>query len=93
MASIAVVSLSEFGHLVGDESPLEKVKMVKLEIDVATDDVAGEVVELIVRTGRTQEGHPGDGKVLVSRLVRAVRIDDGATDESALQPASNQRFS
>ena len=93
VTSIAVVPLSEFGHLVGDESPLEKVKMVKLEIDVATDDVAGEVVELIVRTGRTQEGHPGDGKVLVSRLVRAVRIDDGATDESALQPASNQRFS
>ena len=90
---IAVVHLSEFGHLVGDESPLEKVKMVKLEVDVATDDVAGEVVELIVRTGRTQDGHPGDGKVLVSRLVRAVRIDDGATDESALQPASNQRFS
>lgn len=93
VTSIAVVSLGEFGHLVGDESPLEKVKMVKLEIDVATDDVAGEVVELIVRTGRTQDGHPGDGKVLVSRLVRAVRIDDGATDESALQPASNQRFS
>ena len=93
VTSIAIVSLSEFGHLVGDESPLEKVEMVKLEVDVATDAVAGEVVELIVRTGRTQEGHPGDGKVLVSHLIRAVRIDDGATDESALQPASNQRFS
>ncbi|HIO98395.1 MAG TPA: P-II family nitrogen regulator, partial [Marinobacter salarius] len=52
-------------------------------------DVAGEVVELIVRTGRTQDGHPGDGKVLVSRLVRAVRIEDGETGESALEPASS----
>ena len=65
VTSIAVVPLSEFGHLVGDESPL------------------------IVRTGRTQDGHPGDGKVLVSRLVRAVRIEDGETGESALEPASS----
>jgi nitrogen regulatory protein P-II 1 len=88
VASIAVVSLNEFGHLVGDESPLEKVQMVKLEVDVATDAVADEVVDIIVRTSRTRDGHPGDGKVLVSRLVRAVRIEDGATDESALQPTS-----
>ena len=88
VASIAVVSLNEFGHLVGDESPLEKVKMVKLEVDVATETVADEVVDIIVRTSRTRDGHPGDGKVLVSRLVQAVRIEDGATDESALQPTS-----
>ena len=88
VASIAVVSLNEFGHLVGDESPLEKVQMVKLEVDVATDTVADEVVDIIVRTSRTRDGHPGDGKVLVSRLVQAVRIEDGATDESALQPTS-----
>ncbi|MBL3827036.1 MULTISPECIES: P-II family nitrogen regulator [unclassified Marinobacter] len=89
VASIAVVSLNEFGHLVGDESPLEKVQMVKLEVDVATDTVADEVVDIIVRTSRTRDGHPGDGKVLVSRLVQAVRIEDGATDESALQPTSS----
>ena len=89
VASIAVVSLNEFGHLVGDESPLEKVKMVKLEVDVATETVADEVVDIIVRTSRTRDGHPGDGKVLVSRLVRAVRIEDGAANESALQPTSN----
>ena len=47
VASIAVVSLNEFGHLVGDESPLEKVKMVKLEVDVATETVADEVVDII----------------------------------------------
>jgi len=88
VASIAVVSLNEFGHLVGDESPLEKVQMVKLEVDVATDAVADEVVDIIMRTSRTRDGHPGDGKVLVSRLVQAVRIEDGATDESALQPTS-----
>ena len=88
VASIAVVSLNEFGHLVGDESPLEKVQMVKLEVDVATDAVADDVVDIIVRTSRTRDGHPGDGKVLVSRLVQAVRIEDGATDESALQPTS-----
>jgi len=89
VASIAVVSLNEFGHLVGDESPLEKVQMVKLEVDVATDAVADEVVDIIVRTSRTRDGHPGDGKVLVSRLVRAVRIEDGETGESALEPASS----
>ncbi|AHI29795.1 P-II family nitrogen regulator [Marinobacter similis] len=89
VASIAVVSLNEFGHLVGDESPLEKVQMVKLEVDVATETVADEVVDIIVRTSRTRDGHPGDGKVLVSRLVRAVRIEDGANDEDALQPTSS----
>lgn len=89
VASIAVVSLNEFGHMVGDESPLEKVKMVKLEVDVATDAVVDEVVDVIVRTSRTRDGHPGDGKVLVSRLVRAVRVEDGVTDEGALQPTSS----
>jgi nitrogen regulatory protein P-II 1 len=88
VTSIAVVSLNEFGHLVSDGSPLEKVKMVKLEVDVATDADVDEVVDLIVRTSRTRDGHPGDGKVLVSRLIRAVRIEDGATGESALQPTS-----
>lgn len=89
VASIAVVSLNEFGHLAGDGAPLEKVQMVKLEVDVATETVADEVVDIIVRTSRTRDGHPGDGKVLVSRLVRAVRIEDGETGESALEPASS----
>ena len=84
VAGIAVVSLNEAGHLVCDESPLEKVQVVKLEVDVATD----EVVDIIVRTSRARDGHPGDGKVLVSRSVRAVLIEDGATDENAFQRTS-----
>ena len=53
------------------------------------DEEIDEVVDIIVRTSRTRDGHPGDGKVLVSRLVRAVRIEDGAANESALQPTSS----
>lgn len=89
IASIAVVPLNEFGHLVGDGSPLTEVKMVKFEVDIATDAVMEEVVDTIVRTGRTRDGHPGDGKILVSRIVKAVRIEDGATDGDALQPVTS----
>lgn len=81
VASIAVVSLNEFGHLVGDESPLEKVKMVKLEVDVATETVADEVVDIIVRTSRTRDGHPGTARywypawfgLFASRMVRPTK--------------------
>ena len=84
VTSIAVVPLSEFGHSTGGASHLAKVRMVKLEVDVADETSAWEVSNVIVEKARTQEGHPGDGKVLVSRLVRAIRIEDGVVDEEAL---------
>ncbi len=85
VSSVAVVPLTEFGHALGDEKGrLTKIRMVKLEVDVADEPSAWEAVNMILAKARTGEGHPGDGKILVSRLVRAVRISDGATDEDAL---------
>ena len=88
VASIAVVSLNEFGHTAGDSGPMEKVDMVKLEVDVASESAADTVADAIVRAGRTQEGHPGDGKVLISRLAKAIRIDDGVSGPEALRSRS-----
>jgi nitrogen regulatory protein P-II 1 len=89
VSSIAVVPLSEFGHSTGDENRLTKVRMVKLEVDVADETSAWEVSNVIVEKARTQQGHPGDGKVIVSRLVRAIRIEDGVVDEEALSRPTN----
>ncbi|WP_341581329.1 P-II family nitrogen regulator [Marinobacter metalliresistant] len=88
VASIAVVSLSEFGHTVNDGSEMAKVEMVKLEVDVDSESAADTVADTIVRAGRTQEGHPGDGKVLISRLAKAIRIDDGVSGPEALRARS-----
>ncbi|MBQ0832696.1 P-II family nitrogen regulator [Marinobacter sp.] len=90
VTSIAVVPLSEFGHsTAGGGNHLAKVRMVKLEVDVADEASAWEVSSAIVEKARTQDGHPGDGKVLVSRLVRAIRIEDGVVDEEALSRPSS----
>ena len=79
---IAVVELREYGHAVASGS-LVKTQMAKLEIDVAEAQVQL-VVDTIVSHARTQEGHPGDGKVFVSPLSSAIRIADGVQGEAAL---------
>lgn len=74
--AIAVVPLKELGRAGGDRH-IESVSMVKLEIDIG-DAHVDEAVACILRQARTGDGHPGDGKVFVSELTRAVRIEDGA---------------
>lgn len=81
--AVAVVSLREFGHRHGS-GEIAAVAMVKLEVDVA-DDAAERVVETIVEHARTGDGHPGDGKVFVTDLSEAVRIEDGTRGEDAVR--------
>lgn len=78
LPGIAVAHLREFGHATED-GRLVKTDMAKLEIDVS-DSLVESVVRTIVEHGRTDEGHPGDGKVFVSELRQAIRIADGRQD-------------
>lgn len=81
--AVAVVSLREFGHRHSD-GQMQAVEMVKLEMDVM-ESAVGVVVDCILQHARTGAGHPGDGKVFVSDLAQAVRIEDGKRGEEALR--------
>ncbi len=79
VSGVAVVSLRAYGHSAGNGG-LKRVEMTKLEVDIA-DDAEQAVVDCIVEYGRTGAGHPGDGRVFVTQLERAVRIADGTEDD------------
>ena len=79
---IAVVHLREYSHV--QDGGLERVKMAKLEIDVP-EALADRVVDAIVASARTGEGHLGDGKVFISDLRDAIRISDGQRNENAVR--------
>lgn len=82
--ALSVVALHGFGR--GEGGRLERVSSRKLELDVAAVDVDA-VVDCIVRHARTGEGHPQDGKVYVSSLDDAIRIEDGVRGEAVLRPS------
>jgi len=84
MPGIAVVRLREYGHAM-DEGGLVRIDMAKLEIDV-NDILVERVVNTIVAHARTGSGHPGDGRIFVSDLGRAVRIADGEHDSDMGAP-------
>lgn len=63
------------------EDFVEYVKKSRIEI-VAPDWMADVIVETITRAAHT--GNPGDGKVFVWSVERAVRIQTGATGDAAL---------
>ena len=63
------------------EEFVEYVKKARVEI-VARDEMVDLIVETITRAAHT--GNPGDGKVFVWPVERAVRIQTGETDDSAL---------
>lgn len=87
VTGIAVVPLREYGH--ADRSgKIRRIELTKLEMDVS-DDLAERIVDCIVENARTGEGHPGDGKVFVSRVQRAVRIEDGAEGEAILRESAH----
>ena len=77
VSGIAVVPLQEYGHARGT-GKLTRVEMVKLELDVSSSELADTVARCIVEHARTGAGHAGDGHVLVSKVARAIRIEDGA---------------
>ena len=63
------------------EDFVEYIKKERIEI-VAPDEMADLIVETIVRAAHT--GNPGDGKVFVWAVERAVRIQTGDKDDAAL---------
>jgi nitrogen regulatory protein P-II 1 len=81
--TVAVVPLQAFGHGT-DSCDYTGVPVTKLEIDVP-DEREDEVVAVIRDTGRTGEGHSGDGRILVSDVDRVVRISDGVEDNQVFR--------
>lgn len=81
--SVAAVALETYGHGVTGDA-YGRLRMTKLEVDIA-DARVDEIVTLIERTARTGDGHPGDGRVLVTSVETALRIDTGERDEAALK--------
>ncbi|MBK79865.1 MAG: transcriptional regulator [Gammaproteobacteria bacterium] len=85
VTGIAVVRLHEYGHAL-ETGKLTRVDMVKLEVDVASLEDAEHAARRIVDEARTGPGHPGDGRVMITELHRATRIDDGADGPAAFAP-------
>lgn len=81
IGGIAVVPLDEYAHS-REEQALERIPMTKIELDVV-DNAEQPVVDCILRYGRTGEGHPGDGRVFVTRLERSIRISTGEEENNA----------
>ena len=63
------------------EDFVEYIKKERIEI-VAPDEMADLIVETLVRAAHT--GNPGDGKVFVWSVERALRIQTGDKDDAAL---------
>ena len=75
LSGIAIVPTREYVHCKSD-AELERIQMIKIEVDVS-DDLVETVVKTILEAGRSGEGHPGDGTVLVSEIGSGWRISDG----------------
>jgi len=65
----------------GAEYVVDFIPKIKLEVIVATEDVAG-VIETICEVART--GQVGDGKIFVSDLTNVVRIRTGESGDPAI---------
>ena len=63
------------------EDFVEYVKKTRIEI-VAHDEMVEQIVDTISRAAHT--GNRGDGKVFVWQVERALRIQTGETDETAV---------
>ncbi|MDZ7781485.1 MAG: P-II family nitrogen regulator [Halioglobus sp.] len=85
VTGVAVVGLHQYGHALPD-GKLTRVDMVKIEVDVGSIEDADRAARCIVTEGRTGPGHAGDGRVMITKILRAIRIDDGAEDSHAFAP-------
>ena len=65
----------------GAEYTVDFLPKVKIEV-VVSDKQSKDVVDVVLRTGRT--GQIGDGKIFVTDLAETIRIRTGETGESAL---------
>ena len=65
----------------GAEYTVDFLPKAKIELAVA-DDIADQVVDVIVATART--GKIGDGKIFVTTVEAAVRIRTGETGDAAV---------
>ncbi|MFB6345930.1 MAG: P-II family nitrogen regulator [bacterium] len=70
---LTVSPVEGWGHPT-DGGPHQLTPQVKMEI-VVEDERVDEVVDTIVEHGQT--GRPGDGKIFISNLERAVKIRTG----------------
>jgi nitrogen regulatory protein P-II 1 len=65
----------------GNSYEINLLPKVKIEI-VATDDMADEIIRIIMEQART--GEVGDGKIFVSEISQVYRIRTGETEKFAL---------
>ena len=65
-----------------DSGLIDFTAKVRLEMAVVGRDVADALADVLARTAHT--GRPGDGKIFVWPLSRAIRVRTLQTDESAL---------
>ena len=84
MPKITVSTVQGFGRrndIRAPEAMFGETTMAKIET-VVTDELVERVVDVIQRTAGT--GRPGDGKIFVMPVNRAVRIRSGDAGESVL---------
>ena len=65
----------------GAEYKVDFLPKIKIDIAVSDDDVE-RVVDAIIAAAKT--GQTGDGKILISDLMEAIRIRTGETGDNAL---------
>lgn len=69
----------------GNKVSTTMLPKIKFEIVVSTSDWAEKAIEAIRSAAYT--GNPGDGKIFVYRIDRAIRIRTGEEDVKAITPA------
>ena len=79
---ITLSDVRGWGHRSKSSGPARLTKRIKLETVIPTARVE-EIITVITEKGRT--GNPGDGKIFVSDVEKAVRIRTGETDYDVIR--------
>lgn len=74
LSGVAVLTVRNYGRTAGSEGFI-RTNMMKIEVDVPSELVT-EVVDTIIKNARTEGGHPGDGKIIVSPALEVQKIDE-----------------
>jgi nitrogen regulatory protein P-II 1 len=78
---ITLSDVRGWGH-VKAEDEARLTNRIKLET-VVPDERVAEIVDVIIQKGKT--GNPGDGKIFVSNVEKAVRIRTGEIDNDVIR--------